>query len=637
MLKEILLKKSIDITFEILKSVITHKDVSLKTKKEDLELSFDHHYRQIENWCKQIKILELDEPIKTINTYIDLNLNVTPLNRMHLPSKNKIESLTHYISKKRDEHLVILGQPGSGKTTSIKYICNKMLNENEFFEDYHSILLIRLKDLKPISNFHFTENSLINNLAEIIDFNLYFPDYLKGEENKKIRSGIFEKTILHFINEMKTLILLDGFDEIPNLKEKEEFIKEFSYLCLSLNKSKIILTTRTADFPYSIDNTNVVEICPLNHEQIVEFSKKWFNDELISNKFIKELTLSPYYDTMLRPLNLAHLCAIYQKMERIPKQPKTVYNKIVNLLLVAWDEERQIKRTSEYSKFFPEDKCRFLWSLSFEISVIFKKYSFNTDDLQIAYKNIYKNFGLPANDSKKVAREIESHTGLIIQSNENQFEFSHRSIQEFLCAEYLMRLPEIPTDLEILKLIPNELAISIAISSNNSQYITYLVYNRFLQKHSLLPFDQKFYFSFISRLIQEKPEFNDENDTILSILILYSYCLEQYYFHGANEPSNKNDKTEKEIKNKYDKSDEDQEPTPEKIKIVRPDRIIIDFEMFIKRSFSKNKINSIFNNYQLTSTTFRKNNAIVNVLEKKSISFKYRIPNKLYILKSFFE
>ena len=48
-----------------------------------------------------------------------------------------------------------------------------------------------------------------------------------------------------------------------------------------------------------------------------------------------------------------------------------------------------------------------------------------------------------------VIAELESHTGLFIQSGFDQFEFAHKSLQEFLTAEYLVKLPSIPTRKEI--------------------------------------------------------------------------------------------------------------------------------------------------------------------------------------------
>jgi len=74
-------------------------------------------------------------------------------------------------------------------------------------------------------------------------------------------------------------------------------------------------------------------------------------------------------------------------------------------------------------------------------------------------------------EAQQVVNELETHTGLFIQSGYEQFEFAHKSLQEYLAAEYLVKLPSIPPERRILFKLPNELAIAVTISSNPSDYI----------------------------------------------------------------------------------------------------------------------------------------------------------------------
>jgi predicted NACHT family NTPase len=67
---------------------------------------------------------------------------------------------------------------------------------------------------------------------------------------------------------------------------------------------------------------------------------KWIRDQSAAERFLVELSKSPYADTAMKPLLLAHLCAIYERIGAIPEQPKVVYRKIVALLLEEWDQER---------------------------------------------------------------------------------------------------------------------------------------------------------------------------------------------------------------------------------------------------------------------------------------------------------
>jgi hypothetical protein len=72
---------------------------------------------------------------------------------------------------------------------------------------------------------------------------------------------------------------------------------------------------------------------------------------------------------------------------------------------------------------------------------------------------------LEASSRIKNARpnEVETHTGLILKSGHDRFEFSHKSLQEYLAAEFTVKMPSKPSNMIDLQIMPNELAIATAI------------------------------------------------------------------------------------------------------------------------------------------------------------------------------
>jgi hypothetical protein len=63
---------------------------------------------------------------------------------------------------------------------------------------------------------------------------------------------------------------------------------------------------------------------------------------------------------------------------------------------------------------------------------------FDEADLARAYGTIADRYGLPQRQAGLVARELESHTGLIQQVGVD-YEYCHLSLQEFLAADSLVR------------------------------------------------------------------------------------------------------------------------------------------------------------------------------------------------------
>jgi hypothetical protein len=101
-------------------------------------------------------------------------------------------------------------------------------------------------------------------------------------------------------------------------------------------------------------------------------------------------------------------------------------------------------------------KAEFLANLAYNLTISVKRSAFTKDDLVHAYEKMFDNFGLPRGDAAKVANELESHTGLFVQGGYELFEFSHKSLQEYLTAEFIVKLPAIPSG-NILTILPNEL------------------------------------------------------------------------------------------------------------------------------------------------------------------------------------
>jgi predicted NACHT family NTPase len=164
------------------------------------------------------------------------------------------------------------------------------------------------------------------------------------------------------IDSLKPLILLDGLDEIPHKRKRDAVIEELRRLAPRVENARFILTSRTGEYNYHLDRVTTYEIAPLSECQIAEFAQHWLGTEA-SEIFLAQVRSSPFWDTAIKPLTLAHLCAIYERLQKIPDKPKTVYKKIVKLLLEEWDQQRAVRRESAYARFDVDRKEEFLGNL----------------------------------------------------------------------------------------------------------------------------------------------------------------------------------------------------------------------------------------------------------------------------------
>ncbi len=164
------------------------------------------------------------------------------------------------------------------------------------------------------------------------------------------------------------------------------------------------------------------------------------------------------------------MCALFERYKKIPEKPKEVYQKVIKLLLEEWDAQRDISRRSNYGNFDIERKSDFLSHLSFQLTKTHYKSIFSLGELEKSYIEICPNFNLPKKQCNEVVDELESHTGIFLQSGYDKYEFSHKSLQEYLTANYIVKLPSIPAENYIANM-PSESALMVAISSNPTLFL----------------------------------------------------------------------------------------------------------------------------------------------------------------------
>jgi hypothetical protein len=516
---EYIIKKVLDNAIDAAKTVTRKSRVKFLAARYDIEKSIDIHLKAVKNWSEEISFSDLKKAKRTTDIYIELDLYVYP-RRIRMNTDEQIVNIPLLdIFKDYHNHFVLLGHPGAGKTTSMKFLCQELFY-NEHFEPerFAFPILIKLRDLNTKDALG---TSITDTILNLLGIQIEFPEDMGGKEASADRKVLREKLAVSVLEGLNVLLILDGFDEIAQSTRRKEVISEIRYLVEHLDKSTVIVTSRTGDFKYNVEGMVPYEISPLTREQISTFASKWLNGDAQAADFLNKVYESPFADTAIRPLTLAHLCAIYEREGKIPDKPKSIYRKIINLLLEEWDQQRSVKRESSYAQFEIDRKFEFLCRLAYELTVTFRRTVFTTSHLLQIYRRICADFNLGTHEAADVVSELESHTGLIIQSGYEQYEFAHKSLQEFLTAEYLVKLPSIPAEMEVLTKLPYELAVATTISSNPSAYFSELVIYRLRN----LMLSEEFVRSFVGRLLIEKPDFSDSNTLGLALINLYSVYI----------------------------------------------------------------------------------------------------------------
>jgi hypothetical protein len=460
--------------------------------------SIARHSEEVKAWATTVRFSDLKSQKTTLSIYVELDTYLMPLSTHvdHAERENVRPLLTALAES--PSHAAILGNPGAGKTTSLQKICADFFIKGKALSNYNFPILIRLREISKLTSNH----PIFDRLQQILGIAVVFPENKSASVSDEAKEALTRSAVAKYLDGLNALLLLDGFDEISSQFARDAALSDIEALANALRRSKLIVTSRSREFRYKLSNLDQFEIASLSKQQIKTFARRWLGSEQDASDFIAKVFASPFADTAIRPLTVAHLCAIYERIRTIPEKPRSVYKRIVNLLLEEWDSQRQVLRRSMYAGFDADRKLEFLSHLAFNLTLD-GNLVFDDAKLRRVYDAIHFEHGLPAMQCTQVIEEVESHSGLITESSYKSYEFAHKSIQEYLAADYIVRLPS-PAQIADRALdIPNELAIATALSSKPAAYFGELI----LRVLTVAGLEKPWVAIYLNRLALEKVEF----------------------------------------------------------------------------------------------------------------------------------
>ncbi len=540
-----------------------------KNEKKDIhELPFNfedkllaNHFNELYNWCKELEFIGLGgKPISTIIKTIQLDFEQASNRRPSIESETSPISEDEFINS--SGNIILEGDPGSGKTTTIKRLLYKYFFNTSRIESIFSYpVLIRFRSIEDSTNIYLIILNLLGINYETRQ-EIYYEKVIKSrkikvkDENNKIHEiyenyeAYEEKTRpIYFINNErienevvrllesnKVLLIMDGLDELkPELQQG--FQKQIQEIGLKLFSSKIVITSRPNYVKVNFPTFSIYEVGLLKTSQIEVIASLWLTDY---KNFMKELEIKSYFELTNRPLFLTFLILLYtenrlDKDKHLPKSSKDVYEQIIELLIIKWDKARSIVRKSKYADFNEKKKIQFLSFLSFRVTYITKEKIFTHQQLIEEYIAICPHFNLPLDEAELVAEEIENHTGIIIKSLYNKYEFSHLAIQEYLCANYIIGAPFTENIDTYLDEYPPPLALAVSLSTDPSLWLTELLV-RLYRSRITLDRQTQIAAQILHRLDIESPYFEKRQSLAISLLTLCKNCdCKNDYFKNSFE------------------------------------------------------------------------------------------------------
>jgi predicted NACHT family NTPase len=333
--------------------------------------------------------------------------------------------------------LVILGKPGTGKTTFLKHLALQCYQESQPL-DYFPIFI----SLREFANY-----CRENNDFSLLNYITYF---FKNAE-------IGKKEIRNLFKQEKILLLLDALDEITQTNNKEilQAIQQFTEI---YHQTRIIITCRIASQAYRFSGFSYVELANFSQTQIKDFVQHWFTATLKntekglekSAQFLENLNRKenqPIRELAQTPILLGLICSVFQERSKFPRKRLRLYQESLEILLSRWDQSRGITRDQFDGDLSLMDKLKLLSVIAVTMFEQ-KQYFFEQNDLLEIIVNFLATLPNPESNpktlwlnSKAILRTIETQHGLIVERARGIYGFSHLTFQEYLTARKIVASP----------------------------------------------------------------------------------------------------------------------------------------------------------------------------------------------------
>jgi DNA polymerase III delta prime subunit len=465
------------------------KRPSSPSRAELLE-RIDRHVRDVEAWSRHVDLFGLFGEKFTDTDTIALAFAVPrKLTLRDEPAEKRNE--TDLLEG--DMHFILLGDPGAGKTTTLKRLARHLFTTTADDESVQYPVVVRLRELGR--GLYLEEQ-----LARVYGLPAE-RKALTGRDDVAMRvmtgGELTIDVVKTLLEDTAALLLLDGLDEVPpDLRARtEQTIIEIALHCRA---ARLIVSCRSGDYTHTLDPLQPVEIAPLTAAQIRGIAALWSDD---AEGFMSSLRAVPFKDLSSRPLFLGQLMVLYRSRGSIPSRPVDVYRRVVRLAVEEWDRQNVVRR-SRYSEFDPDTKIDFLAALAHHLTYQLKSKVFTAEQFLDAYTVLHERFALPRREGRDVVAEVETHTGIFVEAGYQRYEFSHLSLQEYLCA-YSLRNKPIGFDLlRALMDNPAPVAVAVALSTESSEWISAMFLNKLMREGKLKTYPLQ---SFFSRLLQERP------------------------------------------------------------------------------------------------------------------------------------
>ncbi len=340
--------------------------------------------------------------------------------------------------------LLVIGDPGSGKTTLLKHYALSCL-ENEHYTT--------LGFKEPVLVFYLPLRELVKKGA---DFDTLPANLFAWSEKHFL--GIAERVFFDWLHHRRTLLLLDGLDEISDPQQRIKACDWIDRIVTGFAKAKVVVTTRYTGYRkgdgIELRSRHVrADIMDFSPDQQKEFLERWFSSVLCRELPPAAKTLHEWREEQKQiaatkvatiiaflereenqslrllaavPMLLQIMAILWKDRHYLPKTRSELYHAAVNYILDYRDRQKEISPLLG-----AEEARRVLMPVSLWMQEELEKDEADKALMQKEMQKHLKTLHKPPS-VEKFCENLIDRAGLLVAYGDKEYRFRHKSFREYL-------------------------------------------------------------------------------------------------------------------------------------------------------------------------------------------------------------
>ncbi len=358
------------------------------------------------------------------------------------------------------QRVVVLGDPGTGKTTLMRYLAVMAAGEKGaeigLPEGVERLpILVYMRDWAK-----YPERSLLDQVR----------DFAENTLQVDLPTGFLE----HW-TEGQALLLLDGLDEVAEDSTRAALVEKINCFLAAHENNWAVITSRPWGYRRDYFRTDAYphfELELFNEAQIQEFIEHWYENRCENaaeaQEMIRDLqdalkSKDRLQDLVRNPLLLTMVALIHRYQDTLPKRRYKLYDRAVDTLLKSWDRKGKGETYGEFKHLDRDDDLRRVMSqLAYWIHTQYETQTTESGtvieegelltQLSLIIRQEYPQVKLhqAKEEAERFVAFIRDRSGLLNEYGRGRYAFVHKTFQEYLTAEAILNQAEYEDNSELI-------------------------------------------------------------------------------------------------------------------------------------------------------------------------------------------